>query len=322
MFVTISLLIIGLVLLVKGADWLVGGASSLAKKVGISALIIGLTIVAFGTSMPELIVNIFASVQNSPEIAIGNVVGSNIANGLLILGISALIFPLVAKSQTVRYEMLFTLSATLLLLILALNWTVNGEMALSRFDGVALLMGFVGFIVYIFRQAKKTHNKTLEKEEGVKEIGVKKSWLMIIGGVVALAVGGKIIVNCAVEIATTLGVSESLIGLTIVAIGTSLPELMTSAVAAYRKNADIAIGNVVGSNIFNILWILGVSSLIRPLPFAEESLFDLVFAIGATILLWLILLLNKKKIGRFWGMAFVITYVVYVVVIIATKKGV
>ncbi|MCL1876922.1 calcium/sodium antiporter [Candidatus Saccharibacteria bacterium] len=324
MFLTISFLIIGFAALIKGADWLVEGASSVAKKIGVSPLIIGLTIVAFGTSMPELIVNIFASIQGSQALAIGNIVGSNVANILLILGISAIIFPLVAKSQTVRYEMSFAVGAMILLAILVISDQFFGgnSMFISRFDGAILLLGFAGFMFYIFRQTKKHPDRKLEKEESesVKEIKIGKSWLMIVAGVAGLTIGGKLIVDSATEIAATFGVSEGLIGLTIVAVGTSLPELMTSAVAAWRKNADIAIGNVVGSNIFNALWILGVSSLIRPLPFNANSLIDLFVAIGATLLLWAILLFNKHKIGRWNGVIFVVIYVAYIVFLVVQSK--
>ena len=269
---TYILFIVGFIFLVKGADLLVDGAAAFAKKFKISTLVIGLTIVAFGTSAPELVVNIFASISGNSEIAIGNILGSNIANILLILGISALIFPLPAKKSTIKKEIPFSLLAVLVLGILVndllidqVNLLDGASGLLSRIDGLILLAFMTIFMVYTFGIAKNPEEAG-EGEE-IKNLPLAKSIAYIGIGLLGLVLGGRWIVNGAVKIAELFNVSEALIGLTIVAVGTSLPELATSAVAAYKKQADIAIGNIVGSNIFNIFFVLGVSSIIRPLPF-------------------------------------------------------
>ncbi|OIO53050.1 sodium:proton exchanger [Candidatus Peregrinibacteria bacterium CG1_02_54_53] len=286
MLFAVLFLIIGFVLLVKGADWLVEGASALAKRFGISDLAIGLTIVAFGTSAPELVVNIVASAQGASDIAIGNVVGSNIANILLILGISAMITPVIVQRSTVRKEIPFSLLAAVLLFVMANDALVDGlsYSALSRSDGLALLGFFVIFLAY-------TAGLQLESskglEDGKKPISPTIAFAMVILGFGGLVAGGKLTVDSAVTIARSLGLSEALIGLTVVAIGTSLPELATSAVAAFKKKVDIAVGNIVGSNIFNIFLVLGVSATIRPLPFSPASNADLMMVIIATVLLFI-----------------------------------
>lgn len=286
MFSAVLFLIIGFALLVKGADWLVDGASALAKRFGISDLAIGLTIVAFGTSAPELVVNIVASAQGASDIAIGNVLGSNIANILLILGISAMIAPVVVQRSTVRKEIPFSLLAAVLLFVMANDMLVDGavQSELSRSDGIALLGFFVIFLAY-------TAGLKLESSKGLSD-GKKRfpapiAFGLVLLGFIALMAGGKLTVDAAVTIARSLGLSEALIGLTVVAVGTSLPELATSAVAAFKKKADIAVGNIVGSNIFNIFLILGVSATIRPLPFLPASNADLLMVIISTILLFI-----------------------------------
>jgi cation:H+ antiporter len=306
------LFVIGFVLLIKGADLLVGGASSLAKRLGVSALAIGLTIVAFGTSMPELVVNLLASVQGNTDIAIGNVVGSNIANILLILGISAIIYPLAVQRATAWKEIPFALLAVVVLMIMANDIALDGAAAsvLTKIDGLVLLGFFVIFMYYVFGIAKNGSGD--EGGEEVKLYSLGRSFGMIMAGLVGLVVGGKWIVDGAVAFASSMGVSEALIGLTVVAVGTSLPELATSAVAAYRKNVDIAIGNVVGSNIFNIFWILGLSSVIKPLPFAPVLNFDLLMAVLATVVLFLALFVGKRHtVERWQGWVFVALYIAY-----------
>lgn len=317
MFLVIILFLIGFVLLIKGADLLVGGASSLAFRWGVSTLVIGLTIVAFGTSMPELIVNILASIKGNTDIAIGNILGSNIINILLILGISSIICPLTVNKGTTWKEIPFAFLAVLVLFFLVSDKTVElgAWMGLSRMDGMILISFFAIFLYYVLSIAK--NNESNSSGENPKVYQVWKSYLMIISGLVGLVVGGKWIVDGAVYFATLLGVSQSLIGLTVVAIGTSLPELATSAVAAYRKNIDIAVGNIVGSNIFNIFWILGVSAIIRPLPFSTSLIFDLFITLIATIFLFLSLFTYKRRtIDRVEGFLFIIFYIIYIVYLV------
>lgn len=315
---TYVLFVIGFVLLIKGADWLVSGASSVAQRLGVSALVIGLTIVAFGTSAPELVVNLVASLQGSTGIAIGNIVGSNIANILLILGVAACIYPLAVQRGTVWKEIPFALLAVVLVCLMANDvWFDAAPVSiLSRADGLVLLSFFIIFLYYVFGLAKQSAN-TDEADESIEQLSWLKSTGMIVGGLTGLVIGGKWIVDGAVSFASNLGVSEALIGLTIVAVGTSLPELATSAVAAYRKNVDIAVGNIVGSNIFNIFWILGLSATINPLPFASALNLDLLVAVGATLLLFLVLFVGQKHtIERWQGVLMVALYVSYLAYLI------
>ncbi len=313
MIFTFVLFFAGFAALIKGADLLVGGASSLAKRLGISTLVIGLTIVAFGTSTPELIVNIFASLQGNTDIAIGNILGSNIVNILLILGISAVIYPLAVKKGTVWKEIPLAFLAVIVLAFMVNDALIdNGSFsALTRIDGFILLAFFIIFLYYVFGISKAEPSDEVEIRPRSRSL--LRSCLMIGGGLVGLAVGGKWIVDGAVVIATSFGVSEALIGLTIVAVGTSLPELATSAVAAYKKDVDIAVGNIVGSNIFNIFWILGVSAIIRPLPFSQTLMSDVVMAVVATFLLFAALFIGKRHILERWqGICFIALYVGYV----------
>jgi cation:H+ antiporter len=313
---TYLLFFIGFVALIKGADLLVSGASSAAKRLGVSSLVIGLTVVAFGTSAPELMVNLLASYQGNTDIAIGNIIGSNIANIFLILGISAMIYPLAVGRGTVWKEIPFALLAILLVAVMANDQWLDGAAtsAITRTDGLALIGFFIVFLYYIFGIA--TQSSGGESEEVVMYSWVRSSIMMILG-LTGLVIGGKWIVDGAVAFATSLGVSEALIGLTIVAIGTSLPELATSAVAAYRKNVDIAVGNIVGSNIFNVFWILGLSSIIAPLPFNPSLSIDIFVAVGATILLFLALFVGRRhQIERWQGGLFVFGYVLYMVYLI------
>lgn len=316
---TYVLFILGFVVLIKGADLLVDGSSSIAKKFKISPLVIGLTIVAFGTSAPELVVNIFASAAGNTEIAIGNILGSNIANILLILGISATIYPLVSKKSTVWKEIPLCLLAVLVLGALANDGLIDkvGFSNLGRIDGFILLSFFAIFLYYTFGIARVSKDAD---DFQIKQLTIKKSILFIILGLIGLVLGGQWIVDGAVKIAEYFGISQSLIGLTIVAIGTSLPELATSAIAAFKKQTDIAIGNVVGSNIFNIFWILGISAFIRPLPFNPDSNIDILVTIGATIILFIIMFVGKKRIIERWqGGLMIILYITYIVFLILTR---
>lgn len=307
------LLVIGFILLIKGANLLVDGASSVAKRLNISDLVIGLTVVAFGTSTPELFVNIFASIKGNTDIAIGNVLGSNIANIFLILGVSALIFPLAVGKGTVWKEIPLSLLAALLLGVMANDRLIDKSdtSALTRIDGLVFLAFFIIFIYYSFGIAKRIDG--IDSHLPQKQYGLLKSLLLIAGGLVGLGVGGNLIVGGAVHIASRLGVSQSLIGLTIVAVGTSLPELATSAVAVYKKNFEIAVGNVVGSNIFNIFFVLGLSSIIKPLPFQPGSNVDIGAVILASLLLFLWMFTGKKRsLDRWEGMIFLILYGCYI----------
>ena len=316
MLLDVVLLIVGIVLLVYGASWLVDGASSIASKLGVSAFVVGLTVVAFGTSMPELVVNVMASISGSSGLAIGNVVGSNTINILLVLGISAVIRPINVKSSTIRIEIPYSLFAAVVLFILANDVLIDGakESILSRIDGLILLSLLGIFFYYTFLSAKGEKHVPIED---VKVRKVKISLLLIGAGIAGLFFGGKLIVDSATQIAQSLGVSDSIIGLTIVALGTSLPELVTSAVAAYKGNADIAVGNVLGSNIFNIFMVLGVSSLIKPLPFYPQANDDILMTCVASVLLFVFVVAGPgRQIGRKRGGLFVAIYVAYLVYII------
>jgi len=316
---TYILFVVGFVLLISGANLLVEGSASIAKKLNISSIVIGLTIVAFGTSAPEFIVNIFASIQGNTDIAIGNILGSNIVNILLILGISAIIFPLATKENTVWKEIPLSLLAAILLGVMVNDTLIDGGTfsGITRIDGIIFLAFFIIFLYYTFGISKVIgENTDLE----IKEMSYMKSSLYIVGGLSGLIFGGKWIVDGAIKIAEGFNVSQSLIGLTIVAIGTSLPELATSAVAAYKKQSDIAIGNVVGSNIFNIFFILGFSALIRPLPFSKTSDIDIIMTIFSSLILFLIMFIGKKHtIERWQGITMIIIYIGYVAYLIGTK---
>ena len=307
--ITYLLLIVGFVFLIKGADFLVDGASSIARKYNVSDLVIGLTVVAFGTSTPELFVNILASIKGSTDIAIGNVLGSNICNVLLILGVSAVIYPLSVSKGTVWKEIPFSLLAVITLGLMANDQMIDGagKSLLTRIDGLVLLAFFAIFLYYSFSIAKAIEG--MEEHMPAKTRGFTGSILLVVVGLIGLTLGGKWIVDGAVAIAGSFGMSESLVGLTIVAVGTSLPELATSAMAAYKKNIEIAVGNVVGSNIFNIFFVLGVSSTIKPLPFQTKSNWDVAVVIGSSLLLFLAMFTGKKQsLDRWEGVAFLILY--------------
>ena len=313
------LFIIGFVFLIKGADFLIDGASSMARRLQISDLVIGLTVVAFGTSTPELFVNIIASFRGNTDIAIGNVVGSNIANVFLILGISAIIYPLAVTKGTVFKEIPFSLLAAIVLFVAANDQLLDGARMsdLTRIDGLMFLSFFIIFIYYTASIA--THVAGIEAHVAAKQYGRPLSLLFIILGLAGLTLGGKWIVDGAVALASKSGMSESLVGLTIVAVGTSLPELATSAVAAYKRNADIAVGNVIGSNIFNIFFVLGVSAFIKPLPFQIKNNLDLGMVMLASLLLFLFMFTGKKRsLDRWEGLIFLLCYVSYIVYLVAT----
>jgi len=315
------LFVLGFVLLIKGGDFLVDGASSIAKRNEIPELVIGLTIVSFGTSMPELIVNLFASFDGSSELAIGNVLGSNIANVLLILGVSAIVKPLPIQKSIYFTELPISLFATVMVGFLAnANLMVNTKgLSLSRYDGLILLFFFGLFMTYIYviSQAKQERPVEVPGEKGIVLLPQSKSIIYVAAGTLALFIGGKWVVDGAFEIALLFGLSETFIGLTVVAVGTSLPELVTSAMAARKNQADLAVGNVVGSNIFNLLWILGLSSLIRPLPFDVVSNSDILMVIASSTLLILAIVIGRKaSVGRAMGTVFILTYIAYLIYLV------
>lgn len=322
MFLTVFFLIAGLALVVKGADWLVEGASTLARRIGASELAIGLTVVAFGTSMPELTVNVVSALNGTTDIAIGNILGSNTANILLILGVCGLIAPLSVQNSTVWKEIPLALLAALAVLVMANDAFLDGAASsvISRGDGIILIGFFLVFLWYTFGL------QSVGDEEHKKDTrSLPMACLMILGGLGLLIAGGKLTVAGAVGLATAIGLSEAFIGLTVVAVGTSVPELATSVVAARRGKADIAVGNIVGSNIFNIFWIMGVSAILQPLPFRPEFNIDVWAVIVATIILFYCV--HNGHIGRrllFWrqrkgfnirridGILMLVLYVTYV----------
>lgn len=309
------LFLVGFVLLIKGADFLVEGSSSIAKKYHIPELIIGLTIVSFGTSMPELVVNILASFNGSSELAIGNIFGSNIANVLLILGVSAIIKPLPIQRSIYFTEIPLSLLATFMVGFLANAnlFSSEDQLMLSRFDGGMLLFFFALFMgyIYVVSRSKQTSPSAQESEEIIL-LPMKKSILYILLGMVGLFLGGKWVVDGAIHIAEIFELSETLVGLTVVAIGTSLPELVTSAVAAYKNKADLAVGNAIGSNIFNLLWILGLSAVIQPLPFSVITNMDILMVIFASSLLIMAVIVGTKpRVDRWEGWVFLVVYLGY-----------
>lgn len=298
-------LLVSLVILYFGAEGLVSGAASLAKRVGISPLVIGLTIVSIGTSAPELIVSVKAALNGQGALSIGNVLGSNFFNVGLILGLSALIYPLAVKRQLLRLDVPVMILSALLFFLFFLDSQI------SRIEALVFIVILISYMTYLLISSKKTSKATENDDDDIR---VSKHWLLdvlFIGvGLVALVYGSDLLVVNAVVIAGKLGMSESMIGLTIVAAGTSMPELATSVVAAIKKRADIAIGNVVGSNIFNILLILGVTGLIQPISALDINYVDSLFAIGISLLLWIFMKMHSR-LGRWQGAAFILFYLVY-----------
>lgn len=316
MLVAVILVFVGLLGLIFGANWLVDGASSLAKKYKVPDLVIGLTIVAFGTSAPELVVNSIASFNGLSDIVLGNVIGSNNFNLFVILGITGLIYPIAVQSSTAWKEIPISLFVAILLFILANNVTNSQSLELSRVDGIILLILFLGFLFYVFKQMK------VEETEVVpyKQMSTFKIWLLIGIGFVGLIVGGQLVVNNSIEIATNFGVSEKVISLTIIAAGTSLPELLTAIVAAVKKNSDIAIGSVIGSNIFNILFILSVSSLVNPIQYNPSFNQDFYILFGGTIFLIIAMVTGKRrKLDRWEALLLLVFYLAYIFYLVSKE---
>ncbi len=301
------MLIVGLVLLVKGADWLVDGASAIAKRFGISDLIIGLTVVAFGTSMPEFVVNMVSVADGVTDLAITNILGSNIINTYVILGLTALVCPVVSQKRSRNFDIPLSIIAGILVYVAV---TINSPLqatsffgesvsGISRGGGIVLLLFFCYFLYNTFRHAKDHPEET--QADAVKPMPTWKAVTCLVVGLVGLVVGGELIVKSAVRIATNLGVSDAIIGLTVVALGTSLPELATSVMAAFKHNCDIALGNVIGSNIFNVFFVLGTSATIRPLPAYDGIVLDAWVAAIGSILVWLFVKTNKEREIKRWG---------------------
>jgi len=305
------LLVVGFVMLIKGADWFVEGASKIADRFGIPQLVIGLTIVAMGTSAPEAAVSLASALRGSAELTVGNVLGSNILNVLIILGLTATVRSIAVQKSTIKYEMPFVIIISALMGVLGL---ADGE--ISRIEGIILWALFLVYMVYLLIMAKK--GQGAEQEEIMpdsKTDSMLKLIVLVIVGVVLIVWGSDITVDAATALATMFGMTERLIGLTIVALGTSLPELVTSVTAAIKGKADIAVGNVVGSNIFNILFVAGTTALITPVAYSASFMVDTVTAAAAVLLLW-ICVLPKKKLGRPAGILMLACYVAYFIYLI------
>ena len=296
------ILAVGFVMLVKGSDWFVDGACGIAEKFHIPQLIIGLTIVAMGTSAPEAAVSLTAAHEGVADITIGNIIGSNILNIAIILGLSAAIVPLAVARSTIRVEMPFMIGITAVFGLLGMDGRI------TFFDGVILIVLFIAYLAYLIYMAKK-HPENVDEEES-KHLNIWQSLGMTAGGLIVVVLGSRLAVDSASEMARILGMSERFIGLTIVALGTSLPELFTSVTAARKGNADIAIGNIVGSNVFNILFVVGLSSLIIPVPFQAKFLIDTVVAFVIALFL-LVVCIKDRKMPRWSGFAMLGLYAVY-----------
>lgn len=304
------LLVVGFVMLIKGADWFVEGASKVADRFGIPQIVIGLTIVAMGTSLPEAAVSISAALKNSADITIGNVVGSNIMNVLVILGLTSVIRAIAVKRNTIRYEMPFTIFITVALAVMGLM-----DNQVGRIEGVVLWVFMILYLVYLLWVSKTDKDAAPEGATAEENDSILKMIFMILLGAGMIVWGSDITVNAATAIATGFGMSERLVGLTIVAFGTSLPELVTSCTAAVKGKADIAVGNIVGSNIFNILFVVGTTALITPVPYSSNFLIDSIVAVAAMVLL-LVCVIPKKQLGRVGGILMLVGYAGYFVYLI------
>lgn len=302
--IQLFLLIIGFIMLVKGADWFVDGCSGIAKRLGIPQIVIGLTIVAMGTSAPEAAVSITAALKGNADISVGNILGSNILNILIILGLTSAIVPIAIQKSTFLAEIPFMILITLIFLILG---KTNSH--ISRAEGAFLWVLFILYLGYLFYLSKKKKETTITSTRPVWQLVIE-----MLGGAAIVVLGSNVTVNAATKLAEIVGLSQRFIGLTIVALGTSLPELVTSVAAAKKGNADIAIGNIIGSNIFNILFIIGTSALITPLTYDSKFLFDGIIAIISGVILWL-LLAPKKKLCRCSGILMLMGYAIYLLLL-------
>ncbi len=303
------ILVIGFFLLIKGADFFVEGSSSVAKLLRVPSIIIGLTIVAMGTSLPECAVSVTASLSGNNALAVSNVIGSNIFNLLVVCGFCALFTPLAVQKDTIKRDIPFSLICTFVMLIL--GWI---GMSLGHLDGVIFLVIFAGFIIIMVRSALNARSEVQDGDE-IEVLPVWKCIVFIIGGAIAIKYGGDFVVDGASFIASAMGLSQNLIGLTIVALGTSLPELVTSIVAAKKDEVDMAVGNVIGSNVFNILFVLGIAATISPVAFIFENVIDIIVLIAVTLIIWFFAW-SKNEINRKEGVAMLALYVIYMVYII------
>jgi cation:H+ antiporter len=322
MIVVVLLLIVGFALLIKGADFFVEGSSSVAKRFRVPSVIIGLTVVAMGTSLPETAVSVTASVTNNNELAVSNAVGSNIFNLMVVIGLCAFLSPVPVGKETIRRDIPF--SAICAVLLLALGVCGIGDaagMTLGRIDGILFLVIFAGYLVSLVRRTLKAQRagEAVEVEGGsdeeIKLLSVPKSLLFIVGGAAAIAFGGDLTVDAASRIAIELGMSQTLVGLTIVSIGTSLPELVTSFVAARKNEVGMALGNAIGSNVFNILMVLGIASAISPIAFIQENIIDIAILLVFTLIVWLFAA-TKQQLSRREGFVMLVLYAAYAVYII------
>lgn len=308
-------IVVGFVALVKGADWLVDGASAIAKRFGISDLVIGLTVVAFGTSMPEFVVNMVSVAEGSTDLAITNILGSNIINTFVILGLTALVYPIVSQKRSRDFDIPLSIIAGILVLAFVAVELPFGECGkgIGRMGGIVLLLMFCYFLYNTFRHAKEHPDEGQGDEvQSTKEVSIRRALCLMLGSLVGLVVGGELIVKSAVDIAVRCGVSEAIIGLTIVALGTSLPELATSVIAAAKHNSDIALGNVFGSNIFNVFFVLATSAIVRPLPAYEGIELDALMAALGSIIVWLAVKTNhERKVQRWAGALLLLVYGAY-----------
>ena len=311
-YVAFIFIILGFIALVKGADFLVDGASAIAKRFGISDLVIGLTVVAFGTSMPEFVVNMVSVAEGSTDLALTNILGSNIINTFVILGLTALVYPIASQKRSRDFDIPMSIIAGLFVLVFVAVQLPFGEdgKGVGRIGGVILLLLFCYFLYNTFRHAKDHPDEGQGDEaQTTKDMSVCRAICLVLGGLVGLVVGGELIVKSAVDLATRMGVSEAIIGLTIVALGTSLPELATSVIAAAKHNSDIALGNVFGSNIFNVFFVLATSATIRPLPAYDGIELDACMAALGSIIVWLAVKTNhERKVQRWAGALLLLVY--------------
>ncbi|MBN1786351.1 MAG: calcium/sodium antiporter [Candidatus Methanofastidiosa archaeon] len=316
MYLQLFLIAIGFVMLVKGADYLVKGATFVAQRLGVSYFIIGLTIVAFGTSLPEFIVGIISAFKGTTDIAVGNIIGSNMANMLLIVGIMAVLIPLDINIYAKKRDIPYALFSSMLLLFISIDVLLfgSGKNVISRIDGIILISAFVLFLIFVLSRSRDEI-----VDEGIYDANYKpsKALLFILTGVLALYLGGEIIVENSISLARQLSISEILISSTIVAFGTSLPEFATSIIAAYKAQCDIAVGNIVGSNIFNVLWVLGVTSIIIPLPLDGHLIMDMGLMVIATFTLLLMVYVGIENIIS-WpkGLTLLLFYAIYIAMLI------
>lgn len=303
--IQLAVLVVGFILLIKGADWFVEGASSIADRFGIPQLVIGLTIVAMGTSAPEAAVSISAALKGSAEITIGNILGSNNLNVLLILGLTSVIRAVPVQKSTISYEMPFLIGITAIFSVLGLQ-----DNTISRLEGGILWVLMIVYLIYLLQMAKKGRQEAVELEAAEAKQPIWKLLCLLLFGIICIVVGSDMTVDAATKLAKIFGMTERFIGLTIVAFGTSLPELVTSATAALKGKSDIAVGNIVGSNLFNILFVVGTVALITPVTYNADFLVDSIVALSSVVLL-LICLLPKKQLNRIGGSSLLLGYIVY-----------